>query len=177
MDLDAHGLPAFDRASQQCGTSAVFLAGDVDHDRPVLHEASRQGAIAGRNAARYPAGETLARWVALSMVFTDPGLALVGRAPDPGAGDRTACVDYADQGRARIMARNAGLLKIHADRDGRLVGAEMAVPDAEHLAHLLAYAIQDGLTAAQMLDRPFYHPTLEEGLRGALEALRAPESA
>lgn len=77
------------------------------------------------------------------MVFTEPGLALVGRAPDPTRSDRTACVNYADQGRARVMGRNAGLLKIHANRDGVLVGADMAMPGAEHLAHPLAWAVQE----------------------------------
>lgn len=151
--------------------SAIFLAGDVDHDRPVLHEASRQGTIAGRNAARYPEIEAPPRWVFLSMVFTDPGLAIVGRTADTGRGDRSACVNYADQGRARIMGRNRGLLKVHADRGGTLVGAEMATPSAEHVAHLVAWAVQESMTASHLLNRPFYHPTIEEGLKQALSEL------
>lgn len=171
LDLDEHGLPQVDQASLQCGRSAIFLAGDADHDRPVLHEASRQGTIAGRNAARYPDVEVPPRWVFLSMVFTDPGLAIVGRTADADRGDRSACLDYADQGRARMMGRNRGLLKVHADRDGTLVGAEMAMPGAEHVAHLIAWAVQEGMTAAHLLDRPFYHPTIEEGLKHALNEL------
>ena len=78
-------------------------------------------------------------------------------------------VSFEDQGRARVMLRNRGLLRVYADRhDGRVLGAEMIGPDAEHLAHLLAWGIQSGMTVARMLEMPFYHPVVEEGLRTAL---------
>jgi len=48
------------------------------------------------------------------------------------------------------------------------LAAEMCAPAAEHLAHLLALAVEQSLTAADMLAMPFYHPVLEEGLRSAL---------
>ena len=38
----------------------------------------------------------------------------------------------------------------------------------EHLAHLLAWAHQMHMTIPQMLEMPFYHPVIEEGLRTAL---------
>jgi dihydrolipoamide dehydrogenase len=49
----------------------------------------------------------------------------------------------------------------------------MVGPDAEHLGHLLAWALQGGMTVADMLDMPFYHPVVEEGLRTALRDLAA----
>ena len=51
---------------------------------------------------------------------------------------------------------------------GLFLGAEMLAPAAEHLAHLLAWALQNRMTIAEMLEMPFYHPVLEEGLRTAL---------
>ena len=51
------------------------------------------------------------------------------------------------------------------------LGAEMAGPRAEHLAHLLAWSLQQRLTVPQMLDMPYYHPVIEEGLRTALRDL------
>ena len=67
------------------------------------------------------------------------------------------------------MLKNKGLLHVYADiATGRLVGAEMIGPDAEHIGHLLAWAIQAQLTVAQTLAMPFYHPVVEEGLRTAL---------
>jgi dihydrolipoamide dehydrogenase len=71
------------------------------------------------------------------------------------------------------MAENAGALHLYAERgSGRLLGAQMVGPRAEHLAHLLAWSLQAGLTVEQMLHMPFYHPVVEEGLRSALKDAR-----
>ena len=57
-----------------------------------------------------------------------------------------------------------GGFRVHAGKaDGRLLGAELFGPDAEHLAHLLAWAIQRGDTVTDALAAPFYHPVVEEG--------------
>jgi len=78
-------------------------------------------------------------------------------------------VSFENQGRSRVMLKNRGMLRVYADaRDGRFLGAEMLGPRAEHIGHLLAWAHQSGLTISQMLDMPFYHPVVEEGLRTAL---------
>jgi dihydrolipoamide dehydrogenase len=83
-------------------------------------------------------------------------------------------VSFEDQGRSRVMLRNLGLLHVYADAsDGRVLGAELMGPDAEHLAHLLAWGIQSGMTVARMLEMPFYHPVVEEGLRTALRDAQA----
>ena len=67
------------------------------------------------------------------------------------------------------MLVNQGKLHVYADKKtGRLLGAEMVGPAAEHLAHLLAWSHQAEMTVPQMLDMPFYHPVIEEGLRTAL---------
>lgn len=47
----------------------------------------------------------------------------------------------------------------------------MIGPAAEHLGHLLAWSVQRGDTVQQMLDSPFYHPVIEEGLRTGLRSL------
>jgi dihydrolipoamide dehydrogenase len=84
----------------------------------------------------------------------------------------TGQVSFEDQGRSRIMLKNKGLLNVYADpATGRFLGAEMLAPAAEHLAHLLAWALQNKMTVAQLLEMPFYHPVIEEGLRTALRDL------
>ena len=39
----------------------------------------------------------------------------------------------------------------------------------EHLTHLLAWAVQRGETVQQLLELPYYHPTMEELLQSALK--------
>ena len=59
---------------------------------------------------------------------------------------------------------------MYADRkDGRLLGASMMMAGGEHIAHLLAWAIQRGETARSLLELPFYHPVVEEMLQTALQ--------
>jgi dihydrolipoamide dehydrogenase len=175
LSLDGKGSPRFDPRTLLGEGAPIFIAGDAAASRPVLHEAARQGRIAGRNAAAYARSERQgitapAPWVNLAMVFTDPGTAAVGESYDPERADEriVGAADFSNQGRARIMDRAAGALRIYADRAGRLTGAEMLCPDAEHLGHLLAFAIQEGMSADILRDRPFYHPTIEKALGTAL---------
>ncbi|MGZ5079543.1 MAG: dihydrolipoyl dehydrogenase, partial [Usitatibacter sp.] len=149
---------------------------DASNYMPLLHEAADEGRIAGGNAARFPNVQAAARRAPLGIVFTDPQIAIVGGSF---ASLKSRClaageVSFEDQGRARVMLRNQGHLRVYGDPEtGRFLGAEMVGPDAEHIGHLLAWALQAGMTVAQMLQMPFYHPVVEEGLRTALRDLDA----
>ncbi|MDQ6619549.1 MAG: dihydrolipoyl dehydrogenase [Pseudomonadota bacterium] len=171
LELDVRGVPVFDRHTMQCGHHPIFIAGDASDDLPLLHEAADEGRIAGHNAARFPHVEQGLRRTPLGIVFSDPQLAIAGaRFADLEAGTFvTGQVSFEDQGRSRVMLRNRGLLHVYADMmSGRLLGAEMIGPDAEHIGHLLAWAIQAQFTLTKVLEMPFYHPVIEEGLRTAL---------
>ena len=107
-------------------------------------------------------------------MFSDPGIAAIGQRY--AALETDPCligsVDFTSQGRALTAQRNQGVMRIYAHAvDARLLGAEMCAPAAEHLAHLLALAVDRGLTAHDLLAMPFYHPVLEEGLRTALREI------
>jgi dihydrolipoamide dehydrogenase len=169
-------MPSFDSRTMQCGDSAIFIAGDANNDKPILHEAADEGRIAGENAGRFPDVRTGLRRVPLGIVFTDPNIAVVGEGHQALAARacpfRVGSVDFADQGRSRVMLQNQGLLRVYGEcGSGVFLGAEMIGPRAEHLAHLLAWALQQRMTVPAMLELPFYHPVIEEGLRTALRDL------
>jgi dihydrolipoamide dehydrogenase len=170
--LNANGLPNFDPQTLQIADLPIFLAGDVNNDRPLLHEATDEGRLAGLNAASWPQLSPLQRRSALAIVFSHPQIALIGQSYRSLNLKCTAIgeVSFHNQGRSRVMLENQGLLRVYADhRSRRLLGAEMVGPRAEHLAHLLAWSHQQQLTIDQMLEMPFYHPVIEEGLRTALQ--------
>jgi len=172
LECDETGVPLFNRQTLQCGEAPVFLAGDATGRQAVLHVASTEGAIAGRNAACWPDLTAATRSPAFSLVFTEPAIAVLGAPPDDDS--LTGAADFSGQGRARVDAVASGGVRLYAEpTKGRLTGAVLACPGAEHLAHLIAWAIQRGETASGMLSLPFYHPTLEEGLKGALKAICA----
>lgn len=169
LELDDRGVPRFDRTTMQCGDSCIFIAGDADAEAPVLHEASLDGTTAGANAATWPDLSPIDRPPMFAIAFTDPPVAAVGAPPDDCA--INAFRDYAQQGRAQVEARAGGMARLGADASGRLIGADLAVPGADHLAHLLVLALMNGASAADLLEMPFYHPTLEEGLKPALREI------
>jgi dihydrolipoamide dehydrogenase len=49
----------------------------------------------------------------------------------------------------------------------------MIAPRGEHLAHLLAWGIEQRMTVGDMLRMPFYHPVIEGALKAALSQLHA----
>lgn len=177
VPLDKGGLPKVDPCTTRVGELPVFLAGDVDRYRPLLHEAADDGHIAGLNAVAVAQGRApraFERRVALGIAFTNPNVASVGTRfgdLDPQR-SLVSSVRFERHGRARMAQINQGLLRVYCETEtGRLLGSEMFAPAGEHMAHLLALAIERKLTVHDMLRMPIYHPTLEEGLRTALRRL------
>ena len=168
--FDDRGVPLHNPQTMQIGELPIFIAGDVTGERPLLHEAGDEGRIAGHNAV----AETLTafrRKVPLGITFCDPNICAVGARfedLDP-ATTVIGQIQFGPVGRAMIMAKNKGLLRVYADKaSGRLLGAEMIAPKGENLAHLLAWCIEQGLGIGRLLQMPFYHPVIEEALQAAL---------
>lgn len=174
LELDKRGVPLFDRYTMQCGESSVFIAGDANNDVPLLHEAADEGRIAGENAGSFPHVRAGCRTSSLSIVFTDPQMAIVGQGYNELLQKEDVCfvtgrVSFENQGRSRVMLKNKGILHIYAQYGtGMFLGAEMFGPRAEHIGHLLAWAYEKHMSVPEMLEMPFYHPVIEEGLRTAL---------
>ena len=170
IPMDDRGIPVFDRNTMQIGESRIFLAGDVDGERPLLHEAGDEGRIAGHNASSDRV-TAFRRKVPLAINFCDPNICHVGLRWEELDPTRTAVgeVRFQPVGRAMIMGRNKGIIRVYGDREsGRILGAEMACTRGEHLAHLLAWSISRELSVGDLLRMPFYHPVIEEALQAAL---------
>lgn len=185
LKLNNRGVPEFDASTMACkskddSVSSIFIAGDVNNDRPLLHEASDEGFIAATNCANYPNIEPMARRTPLSVVFTEPQIGLAGQT-DLAKLEETykdnlviGELDFRSQGRSRVMNVNKGVLRLYGDKSSdKLLGATIVGPRAENLTHLLAWCIQADISVTQMLAMPFYHPVIEEGLRTALRNLSA----
>lgn len=166
--LDAKGNPCFDPKTAAVEGAPLFIVGDADSKAPIQHEAVADGRRAAHNALRTKP-EEVAGSVRLGIVFTEPNIVSVGRAFDDVGDAVIGDAAFEDQGRSKIMGRNVGRLRVYAERaSGRIIGAEMAAPAAEHMGLLLASFVQTKTTLAEALRLPFYHPTIEEGLRTAL---------
>ncbi|MES9957028.1 MAG: dihydrolipoyl dehydrogenase [Sedimenticola sp.] len=170
IELDGRGIPVYNPNTMQCGDSHIFIAGDINGERPLLHEAGDEGRIAGHNASS-DSITAFERKVPLSINFCDPNICHVGARWSELDQETTAVgeVKFNPVGRALIMAKNKGILRVYADKaSGRLLGSEMCCAKGENLAHLLNWCITQGLTVGQLLQMPFYHPVIEEALQAAL---------
>jgi dihydrolipoamide dehydrogenase len=173
ITINSNGIPDYNPNTMQIEDKPVFIAGDVNNERQLLHEAADEGRIAGINAV---ADSVVAfrRKTPLSITFCDPQIVMLGKRYEELDLDNTllGSVDFSMLGRALIMGKNKGVLRLYADKTtGRLLGAAMVAPHAEHLGHLLNWCIEQNLTLQQLLPMPFYHPVLEEALQPVLRNL------
>jgi dihydrolipoamide dehydrogenase len=172
LTLDDKGLPPFDQRTLQVADLPIFIAGDVNGYRPVLHEAVHEGKISGHNAT-HKTITYFKRKLFFTIAFSEPNVCSVGaKWQDLEDGNIAVGIATFKSGRARILNQEHGMIALFADRrDGRLLGAEMIAPQGEHLAHLLTWSIQNEQTVFDLLEMPFYHPTIEETLQSALKDL------
>lgn len=174
VEHDDEGNPKIDIETLKIKGFPIYLAGDVNGYKTLLHEAHDESNVI---AADILDKEKPARRTPLSITFTNPNIAQIGLQPDDIKQDYvTGTVSYDNQGRARVMSELHGMVKIYATHKERtILGAELIAPAGEHMAHLLALAVQQKLTVSQVLELPFYHPTLEEGVRTALRSIHDPD--
>ncbi|MPM38904.1 Dihydrolipoyl dehydrogenase [bioreactor metagenome] len=176
ITLDDRGRPHIDPQTMRAADVPVFFAGDVQPDRPLMHEAADEGqmavqaAIAGlQNQAWLPP----ARRVPITILFTDPDVCSVGLSHEA-AQQHGAVIGVAQgggNGRSKILDAQDNLLRIYVAPDnGAVLGASMLLTQGEHLAHLLAWAIQAKQTVNDLPAMPYYHPSIEEMLQSALKS-------
>jgi dihydrolipoamide dehydrogenase len=176
--FDDKGRLRWDAVTQQVLGVPMFLAGDVSSDRPLMHEAAVGGVIAAQRALQHlglEKGQPVRRRSApLSIVFSDPDLAVVGKRFHSLPPDAVvATTRGSGNGRSKIMQAPHHVLRLYADASSRkLLGASIFCAGGEHLAHQLAWAVQRGETSESLRDLPYYHPTVEEMIDNALKELR-----
>ncbi|MCL2826817.1 MAG: dihydrolipoyl dehydrogenase [Eggerthellaceae bacterium] len=160
----------------QCRTSVegIFAIGDVSKAGPQLaHAASAQGIVAACAIAGKPCDIRLD--IVPSCVYTTPEIAWVGMTE---AEAKARCIEartgrYSLAGNAKslITDQSRSFVKVVADEQGAIIGAQLMCARATDIVSELALGISQGLTADQMLAIMRPHPTYEEAVGEALEAL------
>jgi pyruvate/2-oxoglutarate dehydrogenase complex dihydrolipoamide dehydrogenase (E3) component len=108
------------------------------------------------------------------VTYTDPEVAHVGLsqadADDRGATTHTYELDDLD--RAIVDAEARGIVKISADRKGRILGATILGTHAGELLMPLVLAKKHGITLSQLSGTIFPYPTMVEGVKRAADAFQ-----
>lgn len=152
----------------------VYAIGDVSGKIQLAHMAAAQGTDA---AARFTGGAGQTDLTAVpSCIYCVPEIACVGlTAEEAKAAGRDVTVGkYVMHANGRTVIRDGGraFLKIVADTHSHvIVGAQFMCEHATDMISEMTTAIVNGLTVEQMLRVMRPHPTFEEGVQEALEAV------
>lgn len=174
LSVDGWGLEYDD--AMRTGNPEIFVAGDATGDYQILHLANQEGAVAGHNAGVGRPERKIDRRLRMSVVFTDPPYAHVGvterEADDRGMRIAVGRARFAETGRAITMGVRHGVWKIYADCETReIAGASILGPRADDLVHLVAVMMYLRARADQIVEMPWYHPTLSEVILNVMRDL------
>lgn len=156
----------------------VFVAGDASGERLLLHVANWEGAAAGKGAAGVAEVPHVERRLNMGVVFTDPPLATVGmteaQAKAEGLDVLVAESRMSQTGRAITMDVAHGVMRLVASAgSGEILGAQILGPRADDIIHAVSAVMYYRGTAKDMLEMPWYHPTLSEVLIGLAREIHA----
>lgn len=161
---------------QQTSAPHIYAAGDCSGPAEIVHIAIAQGELAARHAFKVKAIKPVDFSLLLSVVFTDPQLATIGRLERDltaqGIKFLSASYPFNDHGKSILMEANYGYVKVLAEpKRGRILGAEIVGKDAGELIHCFSTPLAMRATVHDMLRAPWYHPTLAEIITYPLEEI------
>lgn len=164
-------------STKQLANHPIFIAGDAFTNTPLQHEAAHEGRMLAMQCLNPNKIQNIKTLTPLGIVFSSPEMATAGQSYAQLKAQNIDFIvgfaSYERQGRAITLGKNHGALEVYIERASqKLLGAELFMHQAEHLAHLLSWMIAENCNLEQILDKPYYHPTLEEGLRTALKHAR-----
>ena len=148
----------------------IYAIGDVTAIQMLAHVASRQGIVAVDNIL----GEDkeMDYHAVPSVIFTSPEVASVGITESELKKNNIPCsvskFAYAGNGKAMSQETREGYVKlIQNDKTGKIVGGQIIGADASTLIDTLALAVTNGMSAKDITDTIFPHPTTGEVIHEA----------
>jgi dihydrolipoamide dehydrogenase len=144
----------------------IYAIGDLIGGKLLAHKASHEGIFAVENASG--SRNILDANTIPSAVFTDPEFACVGLTEDDAAAlgikPRIGLFSLQASGRAMTMGKLEGAVKVVADVDDRVIGAQILAPGASELLPELTLAVKEGLSLKDIASTIHIHPTLSEAV-------------
>jgi dihydrolipoamide dehydrogenase len=169
------GFVRVDLETMLTAEPGVYAVGDIVAGTPGLAHGAFAEAIAA--ITHIATGDTAAvdyRAVP-SVVYTHPEAAQVGmtesQANAAGIATTVHIHSFVGVGRAQIIGKNKGFVKIVAQENGPIIGASVVGPHAGELIHELMYAVGWEALPAEAAAFIHAHPTLSEAVGETLMAV------
>jgi dihydrolipoamide dehydrogenase len=148
----------------------IYAIGDVTNKVQLAHVASHQGIIAVKNIMGQDC--TMNYDVIPGAIFTDPEIASVGisekAAKEKGLDVVIGKFPLAANGKALTMGEKRGFVKLIKEKEsGKIIGGSIIGPHATDLIAEVALAVQNGLTAENIIETIHAHPTTAEAIHEA----------
>jgi pyruvate/2-oxoglutarate dehydrogenase complex dihydrolipoamide dehydrogenase (E3) component len=145
----------------------IYAAGDCTGPHEIVHIAIQQGETAVHNLTHPRRKRPMDYRLLLSVVFTEPQVAIVGltekAARAQGITYVTASYPFNDHGKSLIMEAKDGFVKLLAHpQSGEILGGACVGPVGGELIHEIAAAMAKRMTVKELAVMPHYHPTLAE---------------
>jgi len=150
----------------ETGAKGVYAIGDVIGEPMLAHAASYEGIVACDNIA---GRERTADYASIPRcVYTDPEIATVGMGEEEArrtiAGAKVATFPYAASGKANLIGKGDGFVKVIGDGSGRVLGVEIFGEGACDLIGEASLAVANRMTVEEMARAVHGHPTISEVL-------------
>ena len=157
-----------DLTTMETAEPGVFAVGDIVAETPGLAHGAFAEAISAITYIATGEPAPIDYRAMPSVVYTHPEVATVGLTPET-ASDQGLEVEAHDHsfvgvGRAQIIGKNRGFVKVLNEVDGPIVGASVVGPHAGELIHELMYAVGWEALPAEAAAFIHAHPTLSEAV-------------
>ncbi len=143
----------------------IYAIGDVTNLWQLAHVASHQGLVAIDNILGHK--KAMDYSAVPAVIFTSPMIATVGKTEEMCKTEEieydVVKVPYSANGKAIILGAEAGYIKlIRNPSTKKLIGGMVFGKDADNLIATITVAIQNGMTAHDLQETIFAHPTVQE---------------
>lgn len=149
----------------------IYAIGDILPTIQLAHVATKEGFtvvdnILGKN-------KTVNYDAIPACVFTSPQVATVGKSEfDLESGSyKVGTFDFKGLGKAQASGHIFGFAKVITDNDDKVIGAAVVGSGASDMLSVLTTAVTLGLTAEELGDVIYPHPTMSEAIMEALHDL------
>lgn len=174
--LNRQGCIDTNEKTKQTSLDHIFAIGDVASLYMRVYQARRDGHCAALNAINYPNVTEFDEDLNLSVLYTDPELAVVGLTYDlvtkraHEGKPFVSCEVRCNTGRFRASHQDGGILRMYCDeKTHQILGAELCMHSAGHLAQFLALAIKQKMTVDQLSVMVYFSPGYTEVIKQACD--------
>ncbi len=144
----------------------VYAAGDITGGKLLAHLAFMEGKVAAQNALGI---KSEVNYKAIpSCIYTNPEVASVGMtqeaAEKTGISVKVGRFNFRNNGRAQSLGDREGFVKVIADQENTIIGAQILGVHASEMISELTLAVTLKAKADDIADMIHPHPTLSEAI-------------